>query len=205
MKNKKWIFVIMLISIIFILIAYNFYSRPQGYSTVMEKLISNHIKTRKPIVIYNSIVIDDHHFVSYILEDPKGYQEVGYAHVRTNSNGKYELINIIKPDKTTEVARDITIYEFSRLKSEISQLITSDYTINTKVFIISNNPELLKIERIINKKEIQTEEITTNPSITFFDDLDEDNKVEYNFYNRNEEIIKGEDIDSIVELQLSSL
>lgn len=192
MKNKKWIFIIMLISIIFILIAYNFYSRrPQGYSTSMEKLISKHIKTRKPIIIYNAIVIDDHHFVSYILEGQKGYQEVGYAHVRTNSDGKDELINIIKPDKTTEVAKDITIYEFSRLKSEISHLITSDYTINTKVFVISNNPELLKIERIINKKEIQTEEIRTNPSITFFDDLDEDNKVEYNFYNKNEEIIKG--------------
>ncbi len=56
-------------------------------------------------------------------------------------------------------------------------------------FIISNNPELSRIERIRDNGEIQNKEINVNPSISFFDDLD-NNKAEYNFYNESGDIIE---------------
>ncbi len=187
MKNKKWIFSIV---IIFILIAYVFLSRPRDNIALMEKLISKHIKTKQSVTLYNATVIDNHRLVSYILKDAERYQEVGYAHFRINSKGKYELLNLIEPDKIIEKASDITIYEFSQLKSEFSQLITNDFSINTSLFIISNNPQLVKIERIMTNGEIQQKEVSTNPSISFFHDLDEYNKAEYKFYNKNGDIIK---------------
>ena len=45
------------------------------------------------------------------------------------------------------------------------------------------NPKLAKIERISKNGEIQTEEVTTNPYISFFEYSDDALKTEYSFYD----------------------
>ncbi|WMJ77300.1 MULTISPECIES: hypothetical protein [unclassified Sedimentibacter] len=187
MKNKKWIFAI---SMILVLTIYVVMSRPQDAVTSMEKLISKNINTNQSITIYNSIVIDNHRLVSYILSSKDEYQGVGYAHFKVNNKGKYELLNVIEPDKITEKASNITIYEFNKVREEISELITNEVSINKSLFIISNNPNLSRIERIMDNGEIKSKEINVNPSISFFDDLDGNNKAEYNFYNESGDIIE---------------
>ncbi len=186
MKNKKWI---LAISMIVVLIIYVVVSRPQDAMTSMEKLISKNINTNQSITIYNSIGIDNHRLVSYILSSKDELQGVGYAHFKVNNKGKYELLSIIEPDITAEKSSNITIYEFNKLREELSELITNEVSINTSLFIISNNPELSRIERIRDNGEIQNKKINVNPSISFFDDLD-NNKAEYNFYNESGDIIE---------------
>lgn len=187
MKNKKWIIAIIMI---FIFTIYVVMSRPQDSITLMEKLISKHIDTNQSIIIYNQIKVDNHNLVSYILSSKDKYQGVGYAHFKINNKGKYELLNVIEPDKITEKTRDITIYEFYKLREEFSSLTTNEVSINTSLFIISNNPKLSMIERIMGNGETKKKEVNVNPSISFFDDLDDTSKAEYNFYNENGDIIK---------------
>ncbi len=184
MKNKKWIIATIMI---FILTIYVVMSRPQDDITLMGKLISRHIDSNHSITIYNAIVVDEHKLVSYILSSEDKYEGVGYAHFQINNKGKYELLNVIEPDKITEEARDITIYEFHKLREE---LVTNQLSINPNLFIVSNNPKLSMIERIMGNGGTQKKEINIDPSISFFDDLDDSDKVEYNFYNENGDIIK---------------
>lgn len=180
MKRKKWIF---LIIIVFIIIAYIFLTQPKDDIALMEKQISKYIKAEQAVLIYNAIIIDNHELISYIQKDGDKYQQVGYAHFIINNNGKYELLNVVRPDKIIEEASDITVYEFSKLNLEVPDLST-----NLSTFIISNNPNLAKIERIINDGNIQQKEVNGNPSISFFN---EGNDVaEYNFYNPNGDLIK---------------
>ena len=54
------------------------------------------------------------------------------------------------------------------LREEFSELITNEVSINTSLFIISNNPKLSMIERIIGNGETRKKEINVNPSISFF-------------------------------------
>ena len=187
MKNKKWISAIIMI---FILIIYIVMYRPKDDLALMEKLISKHINTNQSIILYNAINIDNHSLMSYILSSKDKYQGIGYAHFKINNKGKYELLNVIEPEKITEKASDITIYEFYRLIEEFSKLITNEVSINTSLFIISNNPKLNMIERIMSNGKTQKKEVNINPSISFFDDLDDNNTVEYNFYNKNGDVIK---------------
>lgn len=158
-------------------------SRPKSDIALMEKMISKRIKTNKRVIAYNTIVADNYRLVSYIVEDVQEYKNVGYARFKISRNGNYELINVIDADKVTKKAHDITVYEFSQLKA-------GDFSINKNLFVISNNPELSKIERIMDNGEIQAKEIITNPSISFWGDLDEDTKAKYNFYNKDGKIIK---------------
>jgi hypothetical protein len=187
MKNKKWLIAII---VIFILIIYVVISRPQDDGTLKVKLISRHINTDQSITLYNAIIVDNHSLVSYILSSKDKYQGVGYAHFKKNNKGKYELLNVIEPDKITEKASDITIYEFYKLTEEFSKLFTKEVLIGSSLFIISNNPQLNRIERIMDNGEIQKKEIDVNPSISFYDDFDDNSKVEYNFYNENGDSIK---------------
>ena len=187
MKNKKWIIAI---TMAFILTIHFVMSRPQDNITLREKLISKHINTNQSITLYNVIINDNHSFVSYIISSKDKYQGVGYAHFIINNKGNYELLNVIEPDKITEKASDITIYEFYKLREEYSKHITNEVSINSSSFIISNNPKLSRIERIMENGEIQKIEININPTIVFFHDLDDYNKVDYDFYNENGDIIK---------------
>lgn len=187
MKSKKWF---ILIFIIFILITYFVVSRPKYDIDIIQKLISKHINADKTVELFNMTVVVNHQLVSYTLKDSKGYKEVGYAHILYNSKNKYEVLNIIEPDKIIEKSGDINLYEFSNLKSEFSSLELGEFTINTSVFIISNNPELAKVERITPNGDIQEKIINSNPSISFFDVLDENNQIEYKFYNKDGNIIK---------------
>lgn len=189
MKNKKWIIPIIMI---FILIIYIVMSRPKDDLALMEKLISKHLNTNQSLVLYNSINVDNHSLMSYILSSKDKYQGVGYAHFKVGDNGKYELLNIVQPDKTTEKASDITIYEFSKLKEEFSELITDEVKISKSLFVISNNPELSRFERIMENGEIAEIPVDSNPipGISFFNDLGDNNIVGYNFYNKNGDIIK---------------
>lgn len=153
MKNKKWIIAIIMILILTI---YVVMFRPQDDISLMGKLILKHINSNQSITIYNATIVDNSKLVSYILSSQDKYQGVGYAHFKINSKGKYELLNVIEPDKITEKASDITIYEFYKLGEE---LITNKVSINASLFIISNNPELSMIERIIGNGETQKKEI----------------------------------------------
>lgn len=184
MKNKKLIFSISLIFILIVCVYIIIMSRPQDNITLMEKMISKQIKTKKTVMVYNAIVVDDYELASYIIEDAKGYEKCGYVHFRINKDGKYELIDIIDADKTIKKAPDITVYKFSQLK------VGNAILPYTETFVISNNPKLAKIERIIENGETQIKEITTNPSISFFEDLDGDIKAKYNFYDEYGDIIK---------------
>lgn len=188
MKNKKWIIAII---IIFILTIYVVMSRPQDDGTLMVKLISKHINNGQSITLYNAINVDNHSLVSYILSSKDKYQGVGYAHFIINNKGKYELLDIIEPDKIIEKASDITIYEFYKLSEEFSKFITNEVSIGSSLFIISNNPQLSRIERVMDNGEIQKKEIDVNPSISFYDYFDDNSKVEYNFYNESGDIIKN--------------
>ncbi len=187
MKNKKWI---LLTAVICILVFCFFKSRPQDTIALMENMISKHIKAKHSIMVYNQIVIDNHRLVSYVQEGKEGYQEVGYAHFILNDKGKYKLHNIVESDKIIEKGKDITIYEFSKLELEFSHLTKSDFSIGKSLFIISNNPQLAKIERIMDNGEIQVKEVAINPYISFFDDLDGNSKTEYYFYDKNGDIIE---------------
>lgn len=186
MKNKKLIITITMIFILVIIFAiYILMFRPQNDLAVMEKLISKHIKTNQSVTIYNATHINNHRLMSYILIGQDKYQGVGYAHFKINDKSKYELLNVFEPDEIIEKASDITIYEFSNL-------IIDEVPINKRLFIISNNPELSRIERIMENGEIRETEVNTNPisEISFFNDLDDNYTVEYNFYNKNGDIIK---------------
>jgi len=181
MKMKKWTF---LIIIMFIIIAYIFLSQPKDDITLMEKQISKYIKAKQSVLIYNAINIDNHELMSYIKKDGDKYQQVGYAHFTINNKGKYELLNVVRPDKIIEKASDIIVYEFSKLNLEVPNLST-----NLSIFIISNNPNLAKIERIMNNGDNQQKEVNSNPSISFFYE-NNDKVAEYNFYNQNGDLIK---------------
>ncbi len=172
-----------MIFILIVCISIVIISRPKSNIASMEKMISKRIKTNKTVMVYNGTVIDDYRLVSYILKDPQEYQKVGYAQFRINRNGNYELINVIDADKTTKKAHDITVYEFSQLK-------VGDFSITTNLFVISNNPKLAKIERMMDNGEIQAKEVITNSSISFFEDSDGDIKAKYNFYDKSGHIIK---------------
>lgn len=183
MKKKKWIFSVAMIFILIGCISIVIMSRPKNDITSMEKMISKRIKANETVMVYNEIVIDDYRLDSYILKDAKEYQKVGYALFRVNRDGNYEILNVIDADKTIKIADDITLYEFSQLRA-------GDFSINTSLFVISNNPQLAKIERIMENGEIKIKEVTDNPSISFFDDLDRSSKARYNFYDKNGDILK---------------
>lgn len=182
MKNKKWLFLLFIIFILIVCLSIVIMSRPKNDIASIEKMISKRIRTNKTVMLYNEIVIDDHRLISYILKDAQEYQKVGYAHFRINRDGIYELINVIDEDKITKKVHDITIYEFSQLKA-------GDFS-TTSVFVISNNPQLAKIERIMDNGEIQVKEVITNPSASFFDESDGDINAIYNFYDKSGDIIK---------------
>ncbi len=181
MKRKKWTF---LIIIMFIIIVYIFLSQPKDNIAILEKQISKYIKAKESVLIYNAIIIDNHKLMSYIQKDGDKYKQVGYAHFIKNNKGKYELLNVIVPDKIIEKASDIIVYEFSKLNLEVPKLST-----NLSIFIISNNHNLAKIERIMNNGDSQQKEVNCNPSISFFNEGNE-KVAEYNFYNQNGDLIK---------------
>jgi len=158
-------------------------SRPKNDIASREKMISEQIRTNETVMIYNAIVVDDYRLSSYILKDVEKYQKVGYALFRMNRDGKYELISVIDADKTTNKAHNISLYEFSQLKA-------GGFPINPSLFVISNNPQLAIIERIMDNGEIQIKEVTDNPSISFFQYLDENSKAKYNFYDKNGDILR---------------
>ena len=187
LEKYKWFIVI---TFIIIFIMYAVTSRPKDEIALMEKLISKDSNTNQSITIYNEIIIDDHRLVSYILSKKNKYQGVEYAHFKRNSKGKQELLTIIEPSRIIEEVSDISMYEFSNLEEEFSNFASDKISIGDSLFIISNNPELSKIEKITDNEEIQEKKINTNPAISFFDPVDKDNRVEYKFYNKNGEIIE---------------
>lgn len=181
MNRKKWT---LLIIIILIIIAYIFLSQSKDDLDLMEKQISKYIKAKQSVLIYNATIIDNHELMSYIQKDGDKYQQVGYAHFIINNKGKYELLNVVKPDKIIEKASDVIIYEFLNLNLENPNLST-----NPSIFIISNNPNLARIERIMNNGDSQQKEVINNPSISFFNEGN-DKVIEYNLYNQNGDLIK---------------
>ena len=183
MTSKKSIFSIFVIFILIVCISIVIMSRPKNDIASREKMISEQIRTNETVMIYNAIVVDDYRLSSYILKDVEKYQKVGYALFRMNRDGKYELISVIDADKTTNKAHNISLYEFSQLKA-------GGFPINPSLFVISNNPQLAKIERIMDNGEIQIKEVTDNPSISFFQYLDENSKAKYNFYDKNGDILR---------------
>lgn len=191
MKKKGWLIGI---TAIFILIIYFLMSQEQDGINRMEKLISEEIKSNGSITIYNDTHIDDYRLVSYIKGNKTKYDKIGYAHLIIDSKGKYELLNIIQADKITEQANNIKLYEFYNLEEKFLKFATdkvaSDVTIGRSLFIVSNNNKLSRIDRIMDRGEIQVIDINTSPSINFFDDLNSVNKVKYEFYNENGDIIK---------------
>lgn len=194
MRNNKFSISIIILLVILLSIGCSVSNKSKAYTDVVEELIKKELKTRKKITVYNSIVVDDHSFDSFILEDNGIYDEVGYIHFKRDNNGKYEVIEIIKPDKVEEKAEGIRSYEFLGLKEAISLITTDDSLARNSIFLISNNPELDKIERVIDNAETYTIEVDTNPYIGFFEDLDVDNKIEYIFYNKEQEIMNLQDI-----------
>lgn len=185
MKDKKWV---VLVFIVLILITYLWISSPKNDLEKLERLITKHINAKQTVEIFNKTVVDNHQLVSYIVKESNEYKQVGYAHILYNDNNKYEVLNIIEPNKTIEKSDDINLYEFTNLKPEFSSLELDKFTINTSIFIISNNPELAKIERIISNGDIQVKAINSNPSISFFD-VTEEEEMEYKFYNKDGNII----------------
>ena len=183
MTSKKSIFSIFVIFILIVCISIVIMSRPKNDIASREKMISEQIRTNETVMIYNAIVVDDYRLSSYILKDVEKYQKVGYALFRMNRDGKYELISVIDADKTTNKAHNISLYEFSQLKA-------GGFPINPSLFVISNNPQLAIIERIMDNGEIQIKEVTDNPSISFFQYLDENSKAKYNFYDKNGDILR---------------
>ena len=183
MTSKKSIFSISVIFILIVCISIVIMSRPKNDIASREKMISEQIRTNETVMIYNAIVVDDYRLSSYILKDVEKYQKVGYALFRMNRDGKYELISVIDADKTTNKAHNISLYEFSQLKA-------GGFPINPSLFVISNNPQLAIIERIMDNGEIQIKEVTDNPSISFFQYLDENSKAKYNFYDKNGDILR---------------
>jgi len=181
MNRKRWFF---LITIIIIIVGYIILVQPKDDITKMEKQISKHIKAKQLVLIYNATYIDNHRYMSYIEGEGDKYQQVGYAHFLINNQGKYEHLDIIKPDKVIEKAKDIAIFELFKLNLE-------DYNIlvNSDIFIISNNPDLAAIERVMNDGETQQKKVDKNPSISFFNEENE-NVIEYNFYNQDGVLIK---------------
>lgn len=182
MKNKK---LIILVSAIVVLVACAFIvimTRPKNDIEAMERMIEKRTRTNDTVMMYNMTVIDDHRLASYTLEDAQSYKKVGYAHFIINKDSNYELIDVIDADKITKKTDDITVYEFSEMK-------VGDYLTTTN-FVTSNDPQLAKVERIIENGEIQTKEVTTNPAICFFDDLDGPVKSNYIFYDKDGNIIK---------------
>lgn len=186
MKSKNWVFAIITT---FILIMYFFISSPRDNIASMEKMISRELKTEHKVTIFNTIIINDYRLTSYVLENVDKYEKVGYVCFRLNNNGNYELINLIDADDITEKADNIFVYEFSKINEYLSSQII-DFSIGKSSFVISNNSQLAKIERIIDNGEIQTKIIDINPSIIFFQDLDGGNKKEYKFYDKKGNVIK---------------
>jgi hypothetical protein len=182
MKKKKLIFSISTIFVLIVCIFIVITSGPKNDITAMEKLISKRIRTNKTVVIYSMNVIYEHRLVSYVIEDAQVYQKAGYADFIINKDGNYELINVIDADKVTKITHDIALYQFSPFKIE-------DYLTTTN-FVMSNNPQLAKIEQIMDNEVVCTKEISNNPSITFFDDLDGTIKVKYKFYDKSGGIIQ---------------
>ena len=190
MKIKNWAFVIITA---FILIVYGLISSPRDEITSMKNIISRELKTKNTVTIINTIVINDYRLTSYVLKDADEYEKAGYVYFRINNSGNYELISLIDADNITEKVDNIFVYEFSELDeyiSSISSIIMEDYSVGKSYFIISNNSQLAKIERIIDNGEIQTKIIDNNPSITFFRDLEGENTEEYIFYDKKGSVIK---------------
>ncbi len=134
MKNRKWIY---LLIIILIALGYSFLDRPQNNIETMERMISKHIKTNQTVTIYNAIHVEDYRLVSYILETKDRFEKVGYANFILNSKGKYELLNIVNPDRVIEKGDDITIYEFSNLKSQsesVKRMMDLELKLNNVIY-----------------------------------------------------------------------
>ncbi|WP_409228929.1 hypothetical protein [Gudongella sp. SC589] len=166
MKIKNWAFVIITA---FILIVYGLISSPRDEITSMKNIISRELKTKNTVTIINTIVINDYRLTSYVLKDADEYEKAGYVYFRINNSGNYELISLIDADNITEKVDNIFAYEFSELDENISSIIKEDYSVGKSSFIISNNSQLAKIERIIDNGEIQTIIIDNNPLLLFFE------------------------------------
>lgn len=181
MKNKK---VIILVSAIVVLLAciIVIMTRSKNDIEAKERMIKRQIRTNDTVMVYNEIVIDNHRLDSYTVEDEKSYKKVGYAHFILNEKNNYELVEVIDADKITRITDDIMVYEFLEMKVE-----GFSTTLN---FVISNDPQLAKVERVIENGETQIKEVTTNPAICFFDDLDHPVRSEYIFHDKDGNIIK---------------
>lgn len=158
-------------------------SRPQNDIASMEKMISKQIKAKETVIAYNMDVVDDYRLVGYLIEDEQKYEEFGFALFEMNKKGNYKLVNVIDPDKIAKEIDDIIVYEFSQFK-------LGDFSQPRQLVIISNNSQLARIERINENGEIQIKEVTNNPSISFFEDLDGGLDAKYNFYDKGRNIIK---------------
>ncbi|QZY53942.1 hypothetical protein [Crassaminicella profunda] len=183
MKNKKLNFSILAIFILIVCVFILNMPRPQNDIASMEKMISKQIKAKETVVVYNMDVVDDYRLVGYLIEDEQKYEKFGFALFKVNKKDNYEFINAIDADKTTKETTDIIVYEFSQFK-------LGDFSQPRQLVIISNNSQLASIERITKNGEIQIKEVTDNPSISFFEDLDSNVKVKYNFYDKGGNIIK---------------
>lgn len=182
MKKKKWIFILFIIFILVVCISIKSRFGSKSDIDTMEKLISNQIRTDETVIIDTMDVMNEHRLVCYILENDQFYQKVGYADFKINKKGSYELIKVVDADKVSKLTQDIALYQFTQFKVE-------DYLISTNI-VISNNPQLAKVEQIIENRVVQTKEISNNPSISIFEDLDRTLKAKYKCYDKSGGVIQ---------------
>lgn len=207
MRNKNSIFIL----IIIIILAFVLSSclKNQSELEVMESLISNYVNSNESVTAYHEIIIDNQSLVGFIVEDKNGYQDLNYAHFISKDN-RTDILNIIEADKTIEIEEDIKLYEFSNLESDFIEINENDlrihvfksndptdetlYTaddieIGTSTFILSNNSNLKKVEKIKANGEVNEKEVKENPSIVFFGNIGEDKEAKYKFYDTRGNII----------------
>lgn len=157
-------------------------NRPKTDIDIMAKMISKHIKTKEPIIIYNMTVYHDYRLTGYVIGNEDRYKEFGYAVFTIGKDYKYKLVDVIEPDKTTIITSDIVVYEFSKIEF-------GDYA-DKKLAIMNNSPNLSKVEVILENGETKIKEVNSTPSVIVFEDIDVNLELEYYLYGKNGDVIE---------------
>lgn len=175
-KGKKLIYVILII-ILFSAWIVKLISRSESDKALMEKMIAKQIKTKKPVILYNLWVLENYRLAGYVIGDEDKYEKFSFVVFNLNQEGDYEIIDVIEPYKTINEAADITVYEFSQIK-------IGDFLVDRQLAIMNNNPNLSKVELIVENGESQIQEVYSIPEVIIFEDLDENWDLEYKLYDK---------------------
>lgn len=138
----------------------------------IETIVSNQFEQNCKIEIFDVVVIDPCKVAGFT----DAQKNLGYALFIDQGNAEYIYRSFHIEHSDAESGQQI-VYDSFKYRQD-------DDNRRTMIVILSNDPDLARIDQIINNSEIRTITVSKNPSLTLFtEELSDPYEAIYHFYN----------------------